>query len=707
MAISVPPKGDADKKIGADLAPLSVQAQDTPSMTVKIRAGWFYNTNGDATEYSGGNSPTITPPGSNSKWVIVAINNSGSIVLVNGTAAASPTLPALPEGHMPLAFVYVTSSTTSITNEKVFDARPILRGADVVPNLDNELADRPTFTDMNNALATRADITGTPEYTFYLNNDDLPAADAMYAVKRGVSLDVGIRWNESLDKWQFTNDGTSWLDIAAVSGSFMPLQLLAVSGNIGVFNGVGEVVDSLQSLTGMATDAEIAAAVAAHAADVTLHLTVAQNTLLDGLAVTLTAAELNFVDGVTSAIQTQLDSKATDTLVVHLAGPETITGVKTFTAMPVFQAGVEFESLTDSFVTFSKGLGDDAGIIVDRSLEVGPPPNASIEWDETTDQWMAGTIGFMSPIVTAGAVNLDDLADVVAPAPAANDVLRFVLGQWVNDPLTDKVDVAGDTMTGDLAMGGTQSVTGLRAATVNGEAVRYNEFNAAIAQPANRVVLGTGTNLSSAATFTYNSTSGGLDVNTGFAAVAAPGDLTLIAAPGTLANDGGDVYVQGGNSVTGVGGDIVLAVGTGGTAGVIQLAAGWTLQVADDLRISGDPGSAGEMMVSNGTGAVPAWKTLAEVPSNVASILFAASPYAVPVTVEVVLADATAGAITVDLPSPALGRRVVVKKTDASANAVTVDPFAAETIDGGPSFGLPAQYDAVTVVSDGTNWFVI
>lgn len=47
-----------------------------------------------------------------------------------------------------------------------------------------------------------------------------------------------------------------------------------------------------------------------HTADMALHITAAQNTLLDGLAATLTAAELNFVDGVTSAIQPQIDGRA-------------------------------------------------------------------------------------------------------------------------------------------------------------------------------------------------------------------------------------------------------------------------------------------------------------------------------------------------------------------------------------------------------------
>lgn len=47
---------------------------------------------------------------------------------------------------------------------------------------------------------------------------------------------------------------------------------------------------------------------------------------------TTTSTELFFLSGATSNIQTQLNAKATDSLVVHLAGTETITGSKTFSA---------------------------------------------------------------------------------------------------------------------------------------------------------------------------------------------------------------------------------------------------------------------------------------------------------------------------------------------------------------------------------------
>jgi len=73
-----------------------------------------------------------------------------------------------------------------------------------------------------------------------------------------------------------------------------------------------------------------------------------------------------------------------------------------------------------------------------------------------------------------------------------------------------------------------------------------------------------------------------------------------------------------------------------------------------------------------------------------------------------ILADATAGAVTVTLPPVAssLGALIVVKKTDASANAVTVDGSGAETIDGATTQALAAQYDAVTVVCDGIAWWI-
>lgn len=74
-----------------------------------------------------------------------------------------------------------------------------------------------------------------------------------------------------------------------------------------------------------------------------------------------------------------------------------------------------------------------------------------------------------------------------------------------------------------------------------------------------------------------------------------------------------------------------------------------------------------------------------------------------------ILADATAGAVTITLPAAAssAGHRLIIKKTDASANAVTVDGSGAETIDGAATASLTAQYQSIEIVCDGSTWWKV
>lgn len=74
------------------------------------------------------------------------------------------------------------------------------------------------------------------------------------------------------------------------------------------------------------------------------------------------------------------------------------------------------------------------------------------------------------------------------------------------------------------------------------------------------------------------------------------------------------------------------------------------------------------------------------------------------------LVDATNGAVTVTLPdvNRLSGKPCTVKKTDASANTVTIVPqLTGQTIDGAPSQTLNAQWDYFNMVSDGKNWFIV
>lgn len=76
---------------------------------------------------------------------------------------------------------------------------------------------------------------------------------------------------------------------------------------------------------------------------------------------------------------------------------------------------------------------------------------------------------------------------------------------------------------------------------------------------------------------------------------------------------------------------------------------------------------------------------------------------------EIIAVDASTGpSVTITLPSPVglEGRQYVVKKTDGSHHHVIVaTPSGA--IDGFPTQSLTVQYEALTVVSDGTNWLIL
>ncbi|MDF1702395.1 MAG: hypothetical protein P1V36_14695, partial [Planctomycetota bacterium] len=75
----------------------------------------------------------------------------------------------------------------------------------------------------------------------------------------------------------------------------------------------------------------------------------------------------------------------------------------------------------------------------------------------------------------------------------------------------------------------------------------------------------------------------------------------------------------------------------------------------------------------------------------------------------ILMVDASGGAVTVTLPnvSSATDLQLDIKKVDSSANAVTIDGFSTQTIDGSTTQTLNTQYDSLTVICDGTEWWII
>lgn len=122
-------------------------------------------------------------------------------------------------------------------------------------------------------------------------------------------------------------------------------------------------------------------------------------------------------------------------------------------------------------------------------------------------------------------------------------------------------------------------------------------------------------------------------------------------------------------------------------------------------------GADGEILVANSAQALGVeWtSTIPPLAFNVKTLTVLDDPYTILDSDQILLADASGGPITATLPAAAgyTGRIFRLKKLDSSLNAVTLDGFGAETIDGDPTLVLGGQHETVTVTSDGTEWWII
>lgn len=133
------------------------------------------------------------PPSSNSIRIIVyAAAGVAGVTSIAGTSNE----------------IEVNQTTGSVTvglPDNVTVTGNLTIGGDLTVNGDTTTINTQTLSVEDNIITLNSNVTGSP------------SSNAGIEIKRGTSNNVQVRWNESTDKWQLTNDGTNYYNILNTS----------------------------------------------------------------------------------------------------------------------------------------------------------------------------------------------------------------------------------------------------------------------------------------------------------------------------------------------------------------------------------------------------------------------------------------------------------------------------------------------------------
>lgn len=125
-----------------------------------------------------------------------------------------------------------------------------------------------------------------------------------------------------------------------------------------------------------------------------------------------------------------------------------------------------------------------------------------------------------------------------------------------------------------------------------------------------------------------------------------------------------------------------------------------------NVSISSSASDPGFNFYVNGTGRFVSQLTTA---GQLTALSNKTSAYTLTQVDQVITADATSAAFQVTLPTAVgkTGQTYTIKRINSGVNNVTVGTTSSQTIDGSTTYVLALQYKYVTVVSNGSNWFII
>lgn len=178
----------------------------------------------------------------NGNYVASLVEGTGVTITNNTGEGATPTI----------AIGQAVGTSASVTFGQVTTTGNVIVGGDLTVNGTTTTLNTDTLAVEDNIIVLNSNVTAAP------------ALNAGVEVERGTSANVLVRWNETTDKWETTNDGTTYGNIVTTADTGSITSTMILDGTIlnADINNSASIAYSKLNLSNSIVNADIGSAAA-------------------------------------------------------------------------------------------------------------------------------------------------------------------------------------------------------------------------------------------------------------------------------------------------------------------------------------------------------------------------------------------------------------------------------------------------------------